>query len=930
MDPEIKALRSELAQLKRQFNKRVDFIESRLITLLELELELQHSEEPKQSEEQKQPQGPIEDTTFVSIQTTGQQEASTPSSPSFITTILHATLSIIFDWFSPVAKIYQSYKERGLLGIFLLTIAGIALTLVGFGYLMQLLIDQLGVGSKSLLMCIAAILVIGLGIYLKIKTRFSEFATAIVTLGILLSFSTVYFSGSVYEVLPSMLVLFLYLLIAILCHVLALWLDTKIVAGLGIIGIAMMPILSDTVQISPLYYLLSLAFVTVSSLILAYRHLGQWLANLSLAFTLVALEWIIGIEGFYVSALLVDLFYILFFSYIALSLFKGASANNQTLALLATLVGAMVLLFFQGSNLFSTSMHVSFILNAMIAAIIAKVFYTSRHQLTHFLILLAALWTVLAIVSVINNDYWGIAWAAEGILLLYIGSRYHIPAVINQGQVLTAIAIMYCWSALVVYFPLPALKSADGWMLSIVIIAAIGIWQRILANSGVNDEIARDKIKPVLQLLEVVWLSMLLIVNSNIWFAHWTGPIVIFLQLGLLFRAKHCQESSIDAFAAILILVPLYYVHSGALQVGSYRFTMLPVFAQLSLISAFIQLWLWSEFYRKYQPTSELVRIAEAARILFYMLLPVCWITTVIRRFDEDALMIIWLSPLLALYLSQKIKHQLLVHETKLLTVLASLALIVTLGELQLLYSVIALVGFSVFYVIAYFLDKQKSSQLSQFICNCGVFFFGFAIPVFVGSQTNSLLYGALVAYCYWVIAFYMLNISLHLKRNEIMVTIVNNLLIVEAWLMTPLDVGYICGPILFLLAAIYQKNIKFKNSQLGGYLGLNRDIYLHSITAITYVIFFASLSQYRLDLLIAPALAIHGALILFTKDRRIITVRYSFGLILLGIMKLELVDVANALLWQKVILFIGMGGFILTASFWYQKLVSKIKATNR
>ena len=226
-------------------------------------------------------------------------------------------------------------------------------------------------------------------------------------------------------------------------------------------------------------------------------------------------------------------------------------------------------------------------------------------------------------------------------------------------------------------------------------------------------------------------------------------------------------------------------------------------------------------------------------------------------------------------------------------------------------------------------LDKQKSSQLSLFICNWGLISLGFAFPIFVASQTNNLLYGAFIAYFYWVVSFNMLNISVHLKRNEIIVTGVNFLLIIAAWLMTPLSVGYICGPVMFLVGALYQKNTKFKCTQLGLYLGLNRDIFLHSITAITYVTFFASLTQYRLDLLIAPALAVHGALILFIKDRRIITVKYSFCLIFLGIIKLQLIDVANALLWQKVILFIGIGGFILIASFWYQKLVSKLETTD-
>jgi uncharacterized membrane protein len=59
-------------------------------------------------------------------------------------------------------------------------------------------------------------------------------------------------------------------------------------------------------------------------------------------------------------------------------------------------------------------------------------------------------------------------------------------------------------------------------------------------------------------------------------------------------------------------------------------------------------------------------------------------------------------------------------------------------------------------------------------------------------------------------------------------------------------------------------------------------------------------------------------------KDWRITTVKYSFALIMVGIIKLSLVNAVNALLWQKIIQFMRIGVFILAASFWYQKLISK------
>jgi hypothetical protein len=188
-------------------------------------------------------------------------------------------------------------------------------------------------------------------------------------------------------------------------------------------------------------------------------------------------------------------------------------------------------------------------------------------------------------------------------------------------------------------------------------------------------------------------------------------------------------------------------------------------------------------------------------------------------------------------------------------------------------------------------------------------------------------LYGLIVAACYWMTLFNSINLSEHLKRNQIAIIAVNLLLVMGAWILMLTDVRYAFVPSLFLIAALYQKENKFKRSQLGQYLQLNSELFLHSVAAISYVILCISLNEYRVDLLIAPALAVHGALILFLKDRRITTVKYSFVLILLGIIKLAMIDAANALLWQKVILFMGIGLFILAASFWYQKLVSKVEA---
>ncbi|GAA6171419.1 hypothetical protein NBRC116592_10890 [Colwellia sp. KU-HH00111] len=944
MNEEVKALKSEVALLKLQFSKRIEAVESRLSSLLVqtqqtaelneqpvvLEQESTAFVEPHKATEVAYAQAQsIPEDAYLASTSSDFAASNTARAPAFFMLFFQGLLASLFDWFAPVAKIYQSYKERGMLGIFILTLVGIGLTLAGFGYLMQLLIDQLGAGSKALLMCLAAVFVMVLGIVLKIKTRFGEFATAIVTLGILLSYSTVYFAGSVYSLLPNVAVLALYLAIAMVCHWLALWLDTKIVAALGVIGIATMPILSNTIVIEPLYYLLSLAFVVGSSLILAYRYIGQWLAQLSLAFTLVSLEWVLGFEAIIVSVWVINLFYLLFLAYATAEILKEQAPIKHTLVFIAALVGAIVLMCFQSADIFTQPMSVSFALNALVAVVTSVFFYRIKRELSHCFILLAATWGILTIISAVSNAYWGIAWAIEGILLLAIGRKYKLSSVINQGQILTAIALVYSWSALAPYFPLPALKSVDGWVLSLTIVAIIAIWLRLINNTKVFNDYTQNRVKPLLQLIEAVWISVLVIASANLGLGNWTGALVILVQIALLFRAKNCKQVSIEVFAAILILVPLFYAYQGALSANSYRFMLLPLFAKFALISAFAQLWLWSVFYRKYQPDSAIMHVAESARILFYLLIPVCWVGSVIRRFDEAALLLLWLSPLLALLLARTIQHHLLVKEAKVLTGLASLIFIIAIGQLSLLYSLLAFVGFFSVYAIAYYFACKDATSLYRYVCSWGLFSLGFALPNIVGFHTSSLLYGGVIAAVYWALAFNALTLSAHLKRNETTIMVINLLLVVGAWFMTLSSAEYAIIPVIFLMAALYQKQQRFKQSKLGGMLKLNGDLLLHSVGAITYITLCYGFSNYRLELLIAPALAVHGALILFLKDRRITTVKYSFGLILLGIVKLSLVDAVNAVLWQKVILFMGIGVFILIASFWYQKLVNSAVVKN-
>ncbi|MFT6805875.1 MAG: hypothetical protein ACJAWT_001281 [Glaciecola sp.] len=157
--------------------------------------------------------------------------------PSHIVYLLKETttlgLSLLYPitkFVSPLLNLYQHYQARDQGPIFVFILIGIALLIGGIDYLAQLLIGELGVSSKSLLLFVIAIGVTLGGAYLAKHQQYPEISSAIVSLGLLLNFVTVYVAGSFYQLLPDWMVLLSYIVIACTGFILANKFDTKIVS----------------------------------------------------------------------------------------------------------------------------------------------------------------------------------------------------------------------------------------------------------------------------------------------------------------------------------------------------------------------------------------------------------------------------------------------------------------------------------------------------------------------------------------------------------------------------------------------------------------------------------------------------------------------------------------------------------------------------
>jgi hypothetical protein len=110
----------------------------------------------------------------------------------------------------------------------------------------------------------------------------------------------------------------------------------------------------------------------------------------------------------------------------------------------------------------------------------------------------------------------------------------------------------------------------------------------------------------------------------------------------------------------------------------------------------------------------------------------------------------------------------------------------------------------------------------------------------------------------------------------------------------------------------------------------LNLKLFTDSQTGYTlqHILFTISgaflLTKWELALLVSPWLMLQGSYLFFTNKHSKFVAKLAFGFIFVGLLKLGFIDAANALLWQKVALMIGIGLLMLAAAFLYQKRLSQ------
>ena len=955
-DQKIEDLKRELALTRIDFSSRLQGLEQKISALTDsndiivraqFEQSVNTPAEANPPSKSSKPLQPLDSQNQLAAfdEPSYRAKIDSVAKPSFIASLIKESSALVLGLLSPISKfisplfnLYQHYQAKGQGPIFVFMLIGIALLVGGFGYLTQLLVGELGAGSKSLLLFVVAIGITLGGVYLAQRDKYSEISSAIISLGLLLNFVTVYVAGSFYQLLPDWMVLLSYFAIACSGFILANKFDAKIVSALAVIGGGAIPLISQLDQLGTTYYLIGLGFMVLASLYQASNKNWQWLGFISVFVAYSCIEFLLLTSnttlflGFFSQG-----FYCVFLLYICTLLNKQNAYSKDLIVLTVITVFANIGILYQADFSSIWVLPALAIVNAALSVFMLLKARTNKSYTTSLYTMLASTWVLVAIVSSLAPDYWGFAIGLEGLFILYFALKENYFSVRIEAYGLLTFAVLHAVFAVLPYFPDPALLSLKG----ILVVASIGVLlfcSRKLFSRYPTDVDWEVKLSRLLRPAESIWLSIFIMSLLWVQLGVWSAVAILPLQAMLLSKSYRsvCNTTEIMAYVASVAILAICLL--GINEVQSLSFRELPNYAKVALLLAFVECWLFAEYYRRIGRDGILAKLAEHLRLGFYLIIPLAFLPSVLKHYIEYSALAVWASAVIAYLLGRMIKHPFI--RTECLILFASAALYNLGFTLDFYHSQLLLTGLSTLLslgLLSYFLHtayKRHVALLDKKIASLGLYFIAGCIAIYMEKWTNVYIAGALTS-GYIFIAAFCSHSHPTLLRNRITLGYLCYFSLLSSWLGITVsgNSNITSSSLWLLLSLVISLTFLIKAKALNR---LNLRLFTDSQNGYTlqHILFATSgailLNKWDLALLISPWLILQGSYLFFTHKHSKFVAKLALGFIFVGLLKLGFVDAANALLWQKVALMIGIGLFMLGAAFIYQKRLSQTNTDNQ
>ncbi|MCY4045690.1 MAG: DUF2339 domain-containing protein, partial [Cellvibrionales bacterium] len=697
------------------------------------------------------------------------------------------------------SAIYKHYQSEGRVPVFFLTTAGVVALVLSFAYLLQYsFTTYLSVTGKVLVGFSVAIatLIAGIRIATK-KTDMQDYGSAIIGLGIILQYLCAYFAGPYYELIPPIISLACLAAIGLVAYFIALRFHTRVVALVSHLGGASLPLLLDSFAASPLIYLAYLWLLTLGSFHIAKVIRWHALSIVAMIASIGMIEVMLyqleaPINGLALSAFIMAFFYL--FSLSALKrvdLSEGGSSQvnssqadhtpipkDHVAMILSS--GGFLLFAHQHIALSSQVLGLIAFLNAgvwLALSIFSSLIFThpvdsaTDRWVKSVSILFVGLLAGIGAMLLIHPDLLGVVWCLEALLLLYLGAQQKYLSVRLEGYLALLIACSVMLVSVIKWLThsvtkLPALFDfslhiALGHLVAIALTlcAVTAIYKKYTDQLNEYERFGQ----PMIQTMAYAFMTVSALLGVGIlsvdsmWLA---GFVFGFL---LLFESKRVALPELELLGLISISLLFFPITASALHSGNLYFEQQSLIAKVSTSLLFISLWAVPAFFKFVLKTSsvfdEWMVYSEKS---FVCLLPIFFLPSVFRFYEDYLVMALWVSAFVALYLYQKKPFRVLNIELKVLSWLASIAaisgcIVVAFGSENALALPSLLCGLFYFGCIGWqsgfikhlLINEQKIPLNKDYhypLVVGGVLYFNLSIVVLSYGLTSSLPFSGLMA----------------------------------------------------------------------------------------------------------------------------------------------------------------------------------------
>jgi hypothetical protein len=845
---------------------------------------------------------------------------------------------------------YRHYREQGRGAVFMMTAAGAIALILGFGFLLQYSFNNyLGDLARVVFSFCCAEALCMIGIYInRRRSRAVDYGSALIGVGVVLNYLSVYFLGPYYGFIGVNAGLVLFVLVSMAGIGLAMVFQTRIVALVALLGGSLTPFILDAAGTAGSYYFLYQLVVAAAYLWVAERIAWYLLTRvaflasvISVGFQLIALD-----SGFDLLTILsMHGFFYLFGVHLILSLRREKEQSRN----ITVTVSTSLLVFFALALWHCVDNPVLrgalYLGNGVV--LLASVFFIQRKALTFLvnpipMILLGFGGLLgLAIYTIVGGELLGLLWAFEGLLLVVLGFIYREPSTRIEGYFIVVVGlVLAAYHTLLWVSQFPVLGFDTLWLQLAVLGVALWSIEKVLArnleDSNDIDQLAGTVAKDAFS----VWISILCLSSAAVIIpGYWLITAAVPMAL-LLFRGRQLDSSFATTTGLVHFFLFLIQVFVGMVDAGSFMFRDLPVAAKIGMLESAVCLWLFQWYFQKFDPGSYFTAVSFYLRQLFFVLVPVFFLPRIVETYPDLLPFGLWASLGSALILYHYTKSRALLIESIVLVWCAAFITLymVAVGSFTNLFGAMTLAGgLLTFLVLGYLTSawNHYSSVKSPYKECLDIAPHYLACTIWLGvgmlSRDAGLACGALVVYYTFIVTRWpligMIRSSFKLAYGVLW------LMAVGAIVFHALDQNSVAPfeDLVVLLTVATLLYRRFPHRRFLNELLFAKEIkfwILHGLIALTYMVALEVWFGTVFGPWTTVMLVIQATAVLFESQRPAYAflMRLALFLYVAALVKILGYDMADFSLVQKVIAFIVIGIVLLVSAYQMQKFRDRFK----